>query len=74
MPGAYAAARQARADLDPEYKQRITPSAPTPQPPKTPAPPPGSVSVRIPGMAPGWIPAAQVEAFKKAHPNATVQQ
>jgi hypothetical protein len=38
MPGTYAAARQARANLDPTYKDRITPSpAATPQPPGPPA-------------------------------------
>jgi hypothetical protein len=41
---------------------------------QTTAPKSGPVTVQIPGMPSGQIPADQLDAFKKAHPNAVVSQ
>jgi hypothetical protein len=64
MPGISQAAKNARAALDPSYAQRV----------KGQAAANGMVTVQIPGMPPGKIPASALQKFKADHPNAQVSQ
>lgn len=67
MPGISQTAIKARAALDPSYAQRMRQTGSEGQQD-------GMVTVQIPGLPPGHIPAAAVAKFKADHPNATVTQ
>jgi hypothetical protein len=61
-------------NLDPN-QQKPTPPVGKPGPAASdglPTPPAGHISVQIPGLQPGFIPAANLAQFKKDHPNAVV--
>jgi len=70
MPSISETAKEARAKLDPKYaERRVSELHQNPQ-----AVTAGLVTVQIPGQPPGHIPQANLEQFKKDHPNAVVQQ
>jgi hypothetical protein len=63
MPGVSDEAKEARAALDPQYRQQQVQQQGG-----------GMVTVQIPGSPAGQIPASAVAQFRKDHPNGTVTQ
>ena len=66
MPNISEKAKDARAALDPEYRQRRVQELQGQQGNS------GTITVQIPGSPPGQIPAAALEKFKQDHPNAII--